>query len=56
MGSVLGGALVTVTGTGFAVDQLGDVSVDINGIPCQVKLKNNFPWTQIKQVNLLRFV
>jgi len=37
MGSVLGGALVTVTGTGFAADQPGHVSVDINGIPCQVR-------------------
>ena len=37
MGSVEGGCLVTVTGTGFAADSLEDIAVDIDGIPCQVK-------------------
>ncbi len=37
MGSVEGGCLVTVTGTGFAVSSLGDLTVDIDGIPCRVR-------------------
>ncbi len=35
MGSVKGGAVVTVTGTGFLVDALDDIAVDIDGIPCR---------------------
>ena len=34
-GSVLGGTLVTITGTGFSAED-GEVEVDIDGIACQV--------------------
>lgn len=35
-GSVNGGAVVTITGTGFHADELQEIEVDINGIPCKV--------------------
>lgn len=40
MGSVRGGTLITVTGTGFEVDGLDDVALDIDGIPCRVRKEN----------------
>ncbi len=36
LGSTSGGALLTIQGTGFAGEE-GDVEVDVDGIPCQVK-------------------
>ena len=36
VGGVLGGTLVTITGTGFSAES-GEVEVDIDGIPCQVR-------------------
>lgn len=38
MGSVRGGTLITVTGTGFEVDGTNDIALDIDGIPCRVSL------------------
>lgn len=40
MGSVRGGTLITVTGTGFEVDGPDDVALDIDGIPCRVRKEN----------------
>ena len=36
-GSVHGGTLVTISGTGFSADD-GEIEVDIDGIPCQVRV------------------
>lgn len=36
-GSIHGGTLVTVTGTGFSADD-GEIEVDIDGIVCQVRV------------------
>ncbi len=56
MGSVRGGTLVTLTGTGFEVDALSEISVDIDGIPCRVRLIHNVNMVQnnvfITHINL----
>jgi hypothetical protein len=36
VGSVKGGTMVTITGTGFKVSEIDEVAVDIDGIPCRV--------------------
>lgn len=36
VGSVHGGTVVTITGTGFKVEELEWIEVDIDGIPCRV--------------------
>lgn len=36
VGSVKGGTVITITGTGFRVDAEEDIAVDINGISCRV--------------------
>ena len=36
VGSVRGGTVVTITGTGFKVDEFEGIAVDIDGIPCRV--------------------
>ena len=38
VGSIKGGTLVTIIGTGFQVDITDDIAVDIGGIPCRVSL------------------
>lgn len=37
-GSIHGGTLVTITGTGFGADD-GEIEVDIDGIACQVRIQ-----------------
>lgn len=36
VGSVHGGTVITITGTGFQAEGLDEIAVDINGIPCRV--------------------
>jgi hypothetical protein len=36
VGSVYGGAVITITGAGFQAEELEEIAVDINGIMCRV--------------------